>query len=76
MEEDKEIASKEDSSSSLPVRGVLEYYSARQGDKLVEEYTNEFDRLQMRCNVKEEGEQRIARYLGGLRTVTSNVMHL
>uniref|UniRef100_A0A2N9EJL2 Integrase catalytic domain-containing protein n=1 Tax=Fagus sylvatica TaxID=28930 RepID=A0A2N9EJL2_FAGSY len=42
----------------------------------VEEYTVEFDHLMIRCDVVEQEEQMIARYLNGLRVEISDVMQL
>ncbi|XP_048135655.1 uncharacterized protein LOC125315249 [Rhodamnia argentea] len=41
----------------------IEYHNVKQRDLTVEQYTEEFDRLRMRCDVAEEDEQTIARYL-------------
>ena len=42
----------------------------------VEQYTNEFDMLRMRCDVVEEDEQIVARYLARLKPKISDVMYL
>ena len=42
----------------------------------VEEVINEFDRLRMRCDVVEEEEQVIARFLGILKPEISDVVQL
>ncbi|XP_061364670.1 uncharacterized protein LOC133308096 [Gastrolobium bilobum] len=54
----------------------IEYHNFRQRDLTVEQYTTEFDRLRMRCDMVEEDEQVIARYLGGLRDEISDVVYL
>ena len=43
---------------------------------LVEEFTNEFDRLRLRCDVVEEEEETIARYLAGLKPEITHVVCL
>ena len=55
---------------------LIEYYNVKQGDKTVEEFIEEFDRLRMRCDVAEEDEQTIARYLAGLRYEIFDVVQL
>ena len=42
----------------------------------VEDFTGEFDRLRMRCDVDEEDEQTLARYLASLRPEIADVVHL
>ena len=42
-------------------------HNFRQGSKTVQEYTEEFYNLQARNDLREDEEQRIARYLAGLR---------
>ncbi|XP_056167648.1 uncharacterized protein LOC115661510 [Syzygium oleosum] len=54
----------------------IEYHNIKQRDLTVEQYTEEFDHLRMRCDVAEEDEQTIARYLAGLRYEISDVVQL
>ena len=42
----------------------------------VDEYTREFEKLLMKCNVQEFEEQTIIRYLGGLESNYANVVEL
>ena len=42
----------------------------------MEEYTTEFDRLMIRCDVIEPKEQMIARYLGRLHAELNDVVQL
>ncbi|XP_042016278.1 uncharacterized protein LOC121764299 [Salvia splendens] len=54
----------------------IEYHGCKQGDKSVEDFTNEFDRLKKRYDVDEEEEQTIARYFGALRPEIADVVQL
>ncbi|KAF8400942.1 hypothetical protein HHK36_014245 [Tetracentron sinense] len=45
----------------------LKMYNFRQGNRSVDEYTEEFDLLTMRCGLNEPEEQTMARYHGGFR---------
>ncbi|GJZ47070.1 reverse transcriptase domain-containing protein [Tanacetum coccineum] len=46
----------------------IEYHNFKQsGATLVEEFTSEFDHLRLRCDVVEEEEETIARYLAALK---------
>ncbi|GJU02791.1 RNA-directed DNA polymerase [Tanacetum coccineum] len=45
----------------------LDYYNLSQQNMIVEEVIKEFDKLRMRCDVVEEEEQVIARFLGVLK---------
>ena len=45
----------------------LKLHQLKQGDKKVEEYLREFENLMMRSEIREEEEQTIARFLGGLQ---------
>ncbi|GJT78584.1 reverse transcriptase domain-containing protein [Tanacetum coccineum] len=47
----------------------LDYYNLSQQNMIVEEVIKEFDKLRMRCDVVEEEEQVIARFLGVLKPV-------
>ncbi|KAJ0936396.1 putative transcription factor interactor and regulator CCHC(Zn) family [Helianthus annuus] len=64
----------------LPVNhrqdAYLDYNNLKQQSLSVEEFITEFDKLRMRCGADEEDEQVIARFLGGLRTEISDVVHL
>ncbi|GKB52384.1 reverse transcriptase domain-containing protein [Tanacetum coccineum] len=54
----------------------LYYHNFLQGTFIVEDLINEFDRLHMRCDAKEEEEQVAARYLGVLRPDIADVVSL
>lgn len=54
----------------------LKLHSLKQNLKTVNEYTEEFDLLTMRCGVMETEEQTIARYLGGFRRDIFDVLVL
>ena len=45
----------------------MKFHNFKQRELSVEEYTAEFDHLMICCDVVEQEEQMIARYLGGLR---------
>ena len=47
-----------------------------QGSMSVEEYTREFEKLMIKCDLQEEEEQTIVRYLGGLSPKYSQVVEL
>ncbi|GKB83407.1 hypothetical protein Tco_0950302 [Tanacetum coccineum] len=58
-------------------QAFIKYHNVRQVSSMsVEDFTGEFDRLRMRCNVDEEDEQRVARYLASLRPEISDVVQL
>ncbi|KAG6414330.1 hypothetical protein SASPL_127050 [Salvia splendens] len=59
-----------------PQDAFIEYHVWKQGDLSVEDFTNDFDRLRMRCDVEEEEEQTIACYFGALRSEISDVVQL
>jgi len=46
------------------------------GDMSVDEYTREFKKLLIKCDIQEPEEQTIIRYLGGLEPGYSNVVKL
>ena len=54
----------------LPFHYLHENYSKlhhlKQGSMSVEEYTREFGQLLIKCDLKEDEEQTLVRYLGGL----------
>nr|XP_028965045.1 uncharacterized protein LOC114827423 [Malus domestica] len=54
----------------------LKFHNFKQKDLSVEEYTTEFDKLQMLCDIVESEEQTIARYLGGLHLEIGNIVQL
>ncbi|GKC93244.1 RNA-directed DNA polymerase [Tanacetum coccineum] len=65
----------------LPVQykqeAFIEYHNFKQsGGMLVKEFTNEFDRLRLRCDVVEEEEETIAHYLTGLKPEITDVVCL
>ena len=47
-----------------------------QGNLSVEEYTREFEKLVIKCDLHEPEEQTIVRYLGGLDPKYANVVDL
>jgi len=51
-------------------------YNLTQGNMNVEEYTCEFEKLMIKCDIQEPEEQTIVRYLGGLDPRYSNVVEL
>jgi len=51
-------------------------HNLRQESKSVEEYTREFEKLVMICNLRENEDQTIVRYLGGLNDPIRNVVKL
>ncbi|XP_021975489.1 uncharacterized protein LOC110870614 [Helianthus annuus] len=54
----------------------LEYHNLKQGNSSVEDFIVLFEQLRMRFDVDEDDEQVIARFLGGLRSEISDVVHL
>ena len=51
-------------------------HNLTQGNMSVEEYTREFEKLLIKCDVQEPEEQTIVRYLGGLDPRYSSVVEL
>ena len=51
-------------------------YNFQQGSKSVDEYTEEYDFLMVRCVVDETEEQTTACYLGGLKKEIHDVVTL
>jgi len=49
-------------------------HNLTQGNISVDEYTREFEKLQIKCDIQEPEEQTIVRYLSGLETKYSNVV--
>jgi len=64
----------------LPPTYVQDYYSQlhnlNQGNLSVEEYTRQFQKLVIKCDLQEPEEQTIVRYLAGLDPRYSNVVEL
>jgi hypothetical protein len=54
----------------------IQLQNLRQKNLYVEEYTREFEKLMMKCDIQEREEQTIARYLGGLNTDISHPVQL
>ncbi|GKD04435.1 reverse transcriptase domain-containing protein [Tanacetum coccineum] len=53
---------------------ILDYHNLSQWNMTVEEAINEFDKLCMRCDVVEEEEQVVARFLGVLKPKIADVI--
>ncbi|GJT93740.1 MAK10-like protein [Tanacetum coccineum] len=51
----------------------LDYHNLSQQNMIVEEVINEFDKLRMRCDVVEEEEQVVARFLGVLKPEIADI---
>ena len=51
-------------------------HNLRQESKSVEEYTREFEKLVMTCDLRENEDQTLVRYLGGLNESIRNVLEL
>jgi len=64
----------------LPTSHVQDNYSQLhnlvQGEMSVDEYTREFEKLLIKCDIQELEEQTIVRYLGGLEPRYANVVEL
>jgi len=54
----------------------IQLQNLRQKNLSVEEYTREFEKLMMKCDIHEREEQTIARYLGGLNTDVAHPVQL
>nr|GEZ25482.1 reverse transcriptase domain-containing protein [Tanacetum cinerariifolium] len=54
----------------------VEFHTLKQQTLTVEEFIDEFECVRMRCGVKENEKQTIARFLGSLRTDISDVVYL
>ncbi|GJS12981.1 RNA-directed DNA polymerase [Tanacetum coccineum] len=65
---------------NLPVQyrqeAFIDYHNYKQTSISVEEFTSEFDHLRLRCDVVEEDEETIARYLAALKPEISDVVQL
>jgi len=51
-------------------------YHLKQGSMSMEEYTREFERLLIKCDLKEDEDQTLVRYLGGLDERIAHVVEL
>jgi len=51
-------------------------HNLQQGNMSVEEYTREFEKHLIKCDLQESEDQTIVRYLGGLDPRYSNVVEL
>ena len=51
-------------------------HNLTEGNMSVEEYTHEFEKLLIKCDIQEPEEQTIVRYLGELDPRYSNVVEL
>ena len=51
-------------------------HNLTQGNLNVEEYTHEFEKLKIQCDIQEPKEQTIVRYLEGLELKYANVVEL
>ena len=64
----------------LPSHYLQENYTKlhhlKQGAMSVEEYTREFERLLIKCDLKEDEDQTLVRYLGGLDERIAHVVEL
>ncbi|GKD39605.1 reverse transcriptase domain-containing protein [Tanacetum coccineum] len=54
----------------------LDYYNMSQHNMTVEEVINEFDKLRIRCDVVEEEEQVVARFLGVLKPEIADIFSI
>ncbi|GJY90205.1 reverse transcriptase domain-containing protein [Tanacetum coccineum] len=54
----------------------LDYHNLSQRNMTLEEVINEFDKLRMRCDVVEEEEQVVARFLGVLKPEITDIVSL
>jgi len=51
-------------------------YNLRQETRSVEQYTREFEKIVMTCDIREDETQTMVRYLGGLNESIRNVAEL
>jgi len=51
-------------------------HNLTQGNMAIEEYTREFEKLSIKCDIHELEEQNIDRYLGDLNPHYSNIVEL
>jgi len=54
----------------------IQLQNLRQKSMSVEEYTRDFEKLMMKCDIQEKEEQTIARYLGRLNTDIAHLVQL
>jgi len=54
----------------------IQLQNLRQKSMSVGEYTRDFEKLMMKCDIQEKEEQTIARYLGGLNTDIAHLVQL
>ena len=54
----------------------LKYFSFKQGNLFMADYTHEFEFLMLKCDIKKPEPQTIARYIGGLKKSIANVIRL
>ena len=54
----------------------IQLQNLHQKSMSVEEYTREFEKLMMKCDIQEEEEQTNSRYLGGLNTDIAHPVQL
>jgi len=62
--------------SSYVRDSYAQLHNLTQGSMSVEEYTREFEKLLIKCDIQEPEEQTIVRCLGGLEPKYSNVVEL
>ena len=54
----------------------IQLHNSRQKSMSVEEYTRDFEKLMMKCDIQEKEEQTISRYLGGLNIDIAHLVQL
>jgi len=62
--------------SSYVQNSYSQLHNLTLGNMSVDEYTREFGKLLIKCDIQELEEQKIVRYLGGLEPKYSNVIEL
>ena len=53
----------------------LKYFIFKQDNLFVPNYTRKFEFLMLKCDIKESEPQKIARYIGGLKESTLDVIY-